>query len=278
MPYVRSRRRGRDAVRLRVMVALVAIAAFVGGTIFGAEVLSPGRRPSTSGHAWATSTQEVSIRIAAVRSDGPGVICGLTVTIKPGTGRIFTDTRPLVGLDFQDSERIAVKVAAGLTDVALNENGGLVGADVFFAVSPPAEGSVTIQAVDGPSAGAAMTVAIIAAIENRKVKEDVIITGTIREDGSIGAVGGIFEKAKAANDYGARLFLVPKGQSVVIMYREVVRQAGPFKFVTYEPVVVDLNSYAENVGWGIRIQEVSTIQEAVDLMLEARPTMGGGLL
>lgn len=278
MPYARSRRRKRETFRLWAALTLVAVAAFLAGTIFGLEVLSPTRHPQIPGHAWTTSTQEASIRIAAVRSDGPGVICGLTVTIKPGTGRVFTDTRPLIGLDFQDSERVAVKVAARLTDVALNENGGLVGADVFFAVSPPAEGSVTIQAVDGPSAGAAMTVAMVAAIENRKVKEDVIITGTIREDGSVGPVGGIFEKAKAANEYGARLFLVPKGQSVVIMYREVVRQAGPFRFVTYEPVVVDLNSYAENAGWGIRILEVSTIQEAVDLMLEARPTIEGGLL
>jgi uncharacterized protein len=273
-----SRRRRREAAKRGAVLAIVALAAFIAGVLFGLEVLGPTTGGTTThGHAWTASTQEASVRIAAVRSDGPGVICGLTVTIRPGTGRIFTDTRPLIGLDFQDSERIAVKVASKLTDVSLNENGGLVGADVFFAVLPPAEGSVTIQAVDGPSAGAAMTVATIAAIENKRVKENVIVTGTIREDGSIGPVGGIFEKAQAANDYGAELFLVPRGQSKVTMYKEIVRQAGPFRFVTYEPVIVDLNTYAENAGWNIRIQEVSTIEEVLALMLEAPPTMEGQL-
>jgi uncharacterized protein len=250
------------------MGAIVAL-AFVAGTIFGAHVLGPSTgRTRTSGYAWSASTQEASVRIAAVRSDGPGVICSLTVMIEPGRGKIFTDTHPLIGFDFQNSERTAVKVASELTGMALNENGGLVDADIFFTVLPPAEGSVEIQAIDGPSAGAATTIATFAAIENRKVKENVIITGTIQEDGSIGPVGGIFEKAQAANDAGARLFLVPSGQSVVTMYREVVREVGPFRWVTYEPVRVDLNEYAENAGWNIRIQEVSTIQEALNLMLD----------
>jgi len=48
------------------------------------------------------------------------------------------------------------------------------------------------------------------------------------------------------------------------MYREVVQHAGPFRWVTYEPVTVDLNEYSENAGRGIRIQEVSTIENAME--------------
>jgi uncharacterized protein len=189
--------------------------------------------------------------------------------VSPGEGRILVDTHPLIGFDFQYAERIAVKVASAITGIELDSDGiGLKGADVLFVVSVPTGGSVEVQAIDGPSAGAATTLATIAAIENRTVRGDVVITGTIREDGSIGPVGGIFEKAQAANDAGARLFLVPSGQSVVTMYREVVREVGPFRWVTYEPVRVDLNEYAENAGWNIRIQEVSTIEDALNLMLQ----------
>lgn len=81
-------------------------------------------------------------------------------------------------------------------------------------------------------------------------------------------MGGVFEKAQAASQAGAKLFLVPHGQSVVTMYREVVQHVGPFQWVTYEPVTVDFNEYAENIGWDIRIQEVSTIEDAMELMLE----------
>jgi uncharacterized protein len=128
------------------------------------------------------------------------------------------------------------------------------------------EESVEIQAIDGPSAGAATTVATIAALMDKIVKKNVIITGTINEDGSIGPVGGIFQKAQAASEAGAELFFVPDGQSVLTMYREVVRKRGSFQFVTYEPVIVDLNKYSENLGWGIQVREVSTIEEAVNLM------------
>jgi uncharacterized protein len=246
------------------VLTIVALAAFLAGALLPREILHPTTPPVHPCPAPA----EAYVRIAAVRSDGPGVICGLTVTIMPGTGNIFTAVRPWISLDFQGSERIAVKVASKLTGVSLNENGGLVGADVIFAVLRPAEGSVTIQEADGPSVGAAMTVAMIAAIENKGVKENVIVTGTIREDGSIGPVGGIFEKAQAANDCGAELFLVPRGQSKVTMYKEIVRQEGSFRFVTYEPVIIDLNAYAEYAGWNLRIQEVSTIEEVLALMLE----------
>lgn len=249
------------------ILTAVAAVAFSLGVVVG--VILP-RLLVPSGNLWmAENVQSASVKLVAVSSDGEGVVSGLTVEIGPGSGKIMVDTRPLIGFDFQYAGRIAVKVASDITGYALDdENKGLKGANVLFTVSTQTGESVEIQAVDGPSAGAATAVATIAALENRKVKENVIMTGTINEDGSIGTVGGVFEKAKAANDAGAELFLVPPGQSVVTMYREVVRQVGHFTFRTYEPVSVDLNEYAENVGWNIRIQEVSTIEEALALMLE----------
>ena len=66
----------------------------------------------------------------------------------------------------------------------------------------------------GPSAGAALTIATIAALKHDSIRSDVVITGTINADGTIGQIGGVLEKAQAAKDIGAKLFLVPVGQGV----------------------------------------------------------------
>ena len=255
----RKRKRGFG---LRVLVLIVTAAFFLG--LFAGTLQPSAEFPE--GLIWSTeNVRRVSVYIAAVRSDGVGIISQLTVEIVPGAGRVLVDTHPLVGFDFQYADRTAVKVASESTGYALDDDGeGLEGADVLFLITTLTEESVEIQAIDGPSAGAATTVATIAALEDKIVKENIIITGTINEDGSIGPVGGIFQKAQAASEAGAELFLVPNGQSVLTMYR-VVRQKGRFQFV--EPVMVDLNEYSENLGWGIQIREVSTIEEAVDLMI-----------
>ena len=258
----RKRKRGFG---LGALALIGAVAFFLG--LFAGTLMPSADSPE--GVIWsAENVQEVTVNIAAVRSDGVGVISRLTVEVMPGAGRVLVDTQPLVGFDFQYADRTAVKVASDLTGYALDDDGeGLEGADVLFLITTLTEESVEIQAIDGPSAGAAATVATIAALGNETIKKNVIITGTINEDGSIGPVGGIFQKSQAASEAGVELFLVPNGQSVVTMYREVVRQRGPFQWVTYEPVTVDLNEYSENAGWGVQIQEVSTIEEAVDLMV-----------
>jgi len=262
-----DRKRARRGAARRLILSTATL-AFIAGAFAGAATLKLIER--SAGLPWSAGVQESSAKIVAVRSDGPGIVCNLMARVSPGEGRILADTSPLIGFDFQYAERVAVKVAAEeARGVSLDDDGvGLKGADVLYVVSAPTEGSVEVQSIDGPSAGAATTVATIAAIENRTIRQDVVITGTIQEDGSIGPVGGIFEKAKAADNAGARLFLVPSGQSVVTMYREVVREVGPFRWVTYEPIQVDLKQYAENAGWSIKIQEVSTIEDVVNLMLQ----------
>ena len=273
MPRRRTavRRTGRTARRggrigLPVVVAGLLVAFLAGFT--SAALIFHQVTPSTPGVVWASeNTYTASVHIAAVKSEGGGIITTLEVEVGPGYGRVLTDTHPLVGFDFQYADRTAVKVASRITGYALDDDGeGLKGADIIYTVK--AQGTIYIEAIDGPSAGAATTVATVAAIEGSKVKENVVITGTINEDGTIGAVGGILDKATAASESGADLFLVPEGQSKVTVYREVVRQVGPWRWVTYEPVVIDLNEYAENAGWTMKIMEVSRIEEALDLMLE----------
>lgn len=190
-----------------------------------------------------------STRIAAVDPQGNGVLADLRVEIGPGQG-VYYSIQPMIELDLQSSANTAVEVASRVTGKSLEA------VKVSFSITAPA------KIVGGPSAGAAMTVVTIATIENRAVRGDAVITGTINADGSIGLVGGIFAKAKAANDEGMALFLVPKGQ-----YVEVSEQVGPFTVIRYKSISY-LQQYAQQNGWGLQIQEVSTIEGAVNLMLE----------
>ncbi len=116
--------------------------------------------------------------------------------------------------------------------------------------------------IGGPSAGAALTVATVAALENKTLKNDIMITGTIWPDGSIGEVGGILEKAKAARDVGIKVFLVPLGQGeqTYLKPRETCIRRGGFIFceTTYEQVTINIG---DDVG--IAVIEVGNIDEAL---------------
>jgi ATP-dependent Lon protease len=70
--------------------------------------------------------------------------------------------------------------------------------------------------IDGPSAGAAITVCIISALLNKPIRQDIAITGEISLRGNIKPVGGIFEKIYGARRKGIKLVIVPKDN-----YKEV---------------------------------------------------------
>ncbi|KOC50470.1 ATP-dependent protease, Lon family [Clostridium botulinum D/C] len=64
--------------------------------------------------------------------------------------------------------------------------------------------------IDGPSAGAAITVCIISALLNKPIRQDIALTGEISLRGKIKPVGGIFEKVYGARRKGIRCVIVPK--------------------------------------------------------------------
>lgn len=63
--------------------------------------------------------------------------------------------------------------------------------------------------IDGPSAGVAITVALISAIEKKEIRQDVAITGEISLRGVAKPVGGIFEKIYGARRKGIRTVIIP---------------------------------------------------------------------
>jgi PDZ domain-containing protein len=73
---------------------------------------------------------------------------------------------------------------------------------------------IDTQRVSGPSAGLAFTLAIIDQLTPGSLTggKNIAITGTIGEDGSVGIVGGLKQKAITARRAGAKLMIVPDGE------------------------------------------------------------------
>ena len=63
---------------------------------------------------------------------------------------------------------------------------------------------------DGPSAGSALTTAIISSLTNRKVSKDIAMTGEMTLTGKILPIGGLKEKAIGAYSSGIKTILIPR--------------------------------------------------------------------
>lgn len=64
--------------------------------------------------------------------------------------------------------------------------------------------------IDGPSAGTAILAAVISAITEQPVRQDVAVTGEISIQGKVKAVGGVFEKAYGAKQAGITTMIIPE--------------------------------------------------------------------
>jgi len=113
---------------------------------------------------------------------------------KPGQGNIrFNDT---AGSMAKDSVFNAASVIRKLTSEDL--------ANYDLHVNVVGGGRI-----DGPSAGAAIFLAVLSAIQERPVPQDVAVTGEVSIQGKIRAVGGIFEKIYGARQAGIKKVLIP---------------------------------------------------------------------
>lgn len=195
---------------------------------------------------------KISMYLPAVDADGKGVNTILTIEVTPGTGRTLTDIDNLLfWADTQHSIRIARRVAENITGKRMEDY------DIVYTIEANA------SLIGGPSAGAALAVATIAALEGRKLKDNVMITGSINRDGSIGPVSSVLEKAKAAKEAGVELFLVPLLQSRDVIYEttENCEVFGASQICTTETKPRKVEVEKES---GIEIVEVASVQDAME--------------
>ncbi len=134
-----------------------------------------------------------------------GAISDIRVYTQPGTGHVFVETTPLTGGDFQATARDAIEVAAKQAQIDPNKR------DFEFVLAV----SKDVEAVDGPSAGLPMTIAAYSAMTNKPTNPSVYGTGAIDSNGTVSSVSGVYLKAQAAAKAGARVIIVPSGQTVV---------------------------------------------------------------
>ena len=137
---------------------------------------------------------------------GQPVAIRLRIDAVPGDGEILLLFKDVVyGSDFQLSiDRADQWVRAfhpGLLD-KLN---------LVVSIHHDFHGAIFLE---GDSLGAALAVAMLAAVDGRKIIPDVLITGTLQSDGTLGKVTYIREKAEMAATLKAKILLVPSGQKI----------------------------------------------------------------
>jgi ATP-dependent Lon protease len=100
---------------------------------------------------------------------------------------------------------------------------------------------------DGPSAGAAMTTALVSALTGIPIRADVAMTGEITLRGEVTAIGGLKEKLLAALRGGIKTVIIP------------------------EENVKDLAEIPDNVKEGLEILPVKWIDKVLAIALERLP-------
>jgi len=181
-----------------------------------------------------------SIYLAAVTGEDTGGVFQLHVEVGPGNGTIYTSINPETGFATQQSEEAAAAYAFSSTGIDRSS------CDVLYSMS----GDFGNSTVDGPSAGGAIAIATRAALLNRTIRQDTVMTGTISSDGKVGAVGGIIEKGKGAADAGAKYFILPKPEIYESVLLSSISRSKDFHAIDVENLseaeAILFSSYSQN--------------------------------
>jgi PDZ domain-containing protein len=188
-----------------VVVALTRLGVELDPTGTGAVVL--GVEPGTP----ADGSLEVGDTIVAV--DGDAI--ELYGDLAPAVSARRPGDRVTLTVEAEDgaTREVPLTLAARPDDP---EAGflGVTGDTRGFDPGLPFDVDIDSGQVGGPSAGLAFTLAVLDVLTEGELTGglSVAVTGTIGDDGGVGEVGGVVQKAAAAADAGAELFLVPPGE------------------------------------------------------------------
>jgi PDZ domain-containing protein len=113
------------------------------------------------------------------------------------------------------------------------------------SIKTPFEIGIDTDSIGGPSGGLAFTLALLDELSPGSLTGGSIVaaTGTINADETVGAIGAVRQKAVAARDAGARIFLIPASQSAD-----------------------DISAARRIGGAAMRVETVATLQDALDIL------------
>ena len=152
------------------------------------------------------STISYSVPVLSVRSDGVKAIAGSgALNNCPFVFNATTNTAPVKVSIVEDvpsgaGNSLRASFWLAVTTASLILNRDLAGATINFETS---------GYVDGPSAGGMLCLAVMSAMESRSFPDDFAMTGTIMADGTVGPVGGVAEKIRAAGKAGIKRICIP---------------------------------------------------------------------
>jgi len=193
------------------------------------EVLGIPRYAATE----AESTPEVGVVTGLAWTASGGELMFIEALKMPGTGRLIITG--LLGDVMRESVNAAysyVRSRADMLGIA-NTAFGNYDLHIHFPVGATPK--------DGPSAGAAVTLAIASSLADRSVRHDVAMTGEVTLRGKILDIGGVREKTLAAYRAGIRHVILPSGNQRDL--RDVpadIREGMTFHFAEHMDEVFEL--------------------------------------
>jgi ATP-dependent Lon protease len=182
------------------------------------------------------------------RTSRPGVATGLAwtpvggevlfveATAMPGKGRLTLTGQ--LGEVMRESAQAALSYVRGRAGELVAE----AGSDDWFATHD-IHIHVPSGAIpkDGPSAGVAIVAALASLISGRPVRSDVAMTGEITLTGQVLPIGGLKEKALAAQRHGIKCVIAPAlNRQEVEEFPPHLREAVEFRFVSDVEEVIEL--------------------------------------
>jgi ATP-dependent Lon protease len=161
-------------------------------------------------------TQEPGVATGLAVTETGGDVLFVEATAMPGSGELTLTGQ--LGDVMRESAQAAVSwVRAHAVELGVPDTDWFTKHDLHIHV--PA-GAVP---KDGPSAGITMATAIVSLLAGRPVSDDVAMTGEITLTGQVLPIGGVKEKALAAQRAGISTVILPKENEADI--EEVPRDA-----------------------------------------------------
>lgn len=153
-------------------------------------------------------TDEVGIVNGLAWTSVGGELMQLEVAVMDGSGKI--ELTGSLGDVMKESAKAAISFAR------INAEKYFIPSDFYKTKDIHIHATENAVPKDGPSAGVAITTALVSALSGIPIKRDVAMTGEVTVKGRVLAIGGLKEKSMAAYRAGVKTIFIPKANEADI--------------------------------------------------------------